>query len=320
MPQQQRPTYSDLPQQLRFSIDEWLGARVTAASAIPGGFSPGLIAKLDISDGRRVFIKSLPEKVNNEAAYLYRSEITICRSLPVHAPRPGLKYGPWPQLLWSDDSGGWVTMIFEYVDGRPPRIPWQPDELRRVVSAIESFATAMTPTAGPMRNITEVYGDRFTGWRELARLPAGDRQLAQLDPWARDRVEELAELEADWAGGQHGSLLHGDLRSDNLLLTDEQVVMVDWPWACTGPAWYDLMMMLPSVRLERGPCPQEVFDRSVLAKDADQAEVTSVLAALTGFFVRQSLLPAPSGITALREFQARQGEVALEWLRTRLTR
>ena len=47
--------------------------------------------------------------------------------------------------------------------------------------------------------------------------------------------------------------------------------------------------------------------------------VTAVLAALTGFFVRQSRQPPPPGLPTLRAFQAAQGRTALAWLKVRTT-
>lgn len=37
--------------------------------------------------------------------------------------------------------------------------------------------------------------------------------------------------------GRGPTLLHSDLRADNLLLTPTRVVAVDWPWASVGAAW-----------------------------------------------------------------------------------
>lgn len=311
-PSSNRPGYDELPVEVRRSIEDWIAEPVTKISPIMGGFSPGLVARMDIADGRRIFIKALPETVNSEAASLYRTEIAVCRSLPRHKQRPS--------LLWANDSAGWITLLFDYVDGRPPSLPWRPEELRRVMSGIEGFSASMTPPPVVMRDISAVYGDRFTGWRDLADLAADDPQLGSLDSWTRPKLADLARTESRWVlAGDHDTLLHGDLRSDNLLLVGEEVVFVDWPWACIGPAWYDLMMMLPSVRLEGGPEPMEVFAETEFSSTSDPEAVTTVLTALTGFFVRQSLLPPPSGVPGLREFQWRQGEVALRWLKSRWT-
>lgn len=300
----------DLPERTRRALGEWLGEKITATVPASLGYSPGLVARLDVADGRQVFVKSVGEEINAHSAELYRKEIATCRALR-HLPNA-------PDLLWSHDEGGWVTLVFEYVPGRTPSRPWEPEELRRVLAGMEEFARSMSPPPAPLPDIADIYGEAFTGWRALAALPADDPQLAKVDPWARERLARLAELEAGWAGaGAHDTLQHGDLRSDNMLISGDRLVFVDWPCACVGPAWFDLVAMLPSVRLEGGPRPWEVFDETGLGRRADPAAVTAVLAAITGFFVRQSLLPPPPGIPEVREFQARQGEVALAWLKHR---
>ena len=120
------------------------------------------------------------------------------------------------------------------------------------------------------------------------------------------------------AASEGATLLHTDLRADNALLgADGRVWFVDWPWACTGAAFVDPLFMLPSIGLGGGPTPAAVARRYDLFAGVDDGDVTTVLVALAGFFVRQSLDPPPPGIPAVRAFQAAQGRVALGWLRDR---
>ena len=35
------------------------------------------------------------------------------------------------------------------------------------------------------------------------------------------------------------TLLHNDVRADNVLITADKVVFVDWPAACTGAPWFE---------------------------------------------------------------------------------
>ena len=91
--------------------------------------------------------------------------------------------------------------------------------------------------------------------------------------------------------------------------------MVDWPHACVGAAWLDLLLLLPSVAMQGGPPPWEVFEVHRLVRDAPPDAVMPVVAALAGFFVHRSTLPPPPGLSTLREFQRGQGIEALAWLR-----
>ena len=129
-------------------------------------------------------------------------------------------------------------------------------------------------------------------------------------------IDRLADIEPGWVDAAAGdTLLHTDLRADNLLLTpDGGVVLVDWPWACTGAAFLDLVLLLPSVGLGGGPDPATVIERYRLFTDVDPDALVAVVAALAGFFVRQSLDPAPPGLPTVRAFQRAQAQVALGWL------
>jgi len=121
-------------------------------------------------------------------------------------------------------------------------------------------------------------------------------------------------LEAESARAADGTtLLHADIRADNVLLTPTRVLFVDWPWGSRGAAWIDLLFM-PSVTMQGGPKPWRIFNGHPLGRAAPAEAATAVLAAVTGFFVRQSRLPAPPGLPTLRAFQRDQGVPALEWL------
>jgi len=117
--------------------------------------------------------------------------------------------------------------------------------------------------------------------------------------------------------GRSPTLLHSDLRADNLLLTPTRVVAVDWPWASVGAAWFDLLLLLPSVTMQGGPDPEPTFAAHPSAAGADPRAVTTALAAWAGFLVGGSRLPPPPGLPTLRAFQHGQRVVAVEWLRRR---
>ncbi len=63
-----------------------------------------------------------------------------------------------------------------------------------------------------------------------------------------------AEQGAGWpAAAARTALAHTDIRADNILLTQDRVVFVDWPWAFIAAPWFDLLTMLPSVLAFGGP-------------------------------------------------------------------
>jgi aminoglycoside phosphotransferase (APT) family kinase protein len=306
-----RLPWSAVPAALRRAVEADLGSRVVDAVSQPGGFSPGVAARLLLADGRRAFVKAVGPEPNPDSPGIHRAEARIAAALPAAAPAP--------RLLGSHDQQGWIALLFEDVDGRMPAQPWRHDELGRVLAALTDLAAALTPAPVGAPSLADRLGEQFHGWRRLrAAREVGSDALGWLDPWARRHLDRLAELEAGWTAAAAGStLLHADLRADNLLLTPTRVVFVDWPWAAVGAAWVDLLLMLPSVRMQGGPDPEALFTGHPVARDAGRDAATSVLAGLTGFFLSRSQEPAPPGLPTVRAFQAAQGAVALAWLRQR---
>ncbi|MER7725979.1 aminoglycoside phosphotransferase family protein [Streptomyces sp. NPDC096323] len=302
-----RHDWADLPHAVRNAVQDILGAPVVEARSQSGGFSPGVAARIRLADGRRAFVKAVSAEVNRDSPDHHRAEARNTAVLPPHAPVP--------KLLGVYDDGTCVALVLEDIEGRQPRVPWDPAELERVLAAVGDLSRTLTPAPVDAPDAAVGKTTMFTGWRTL--YAAGGSP--QLDPWAARRLGALAELESGWAEHAAGdSLVHGDLRADNILLTADRVVFVDWPHAVRAAPWFDLLAMLPCVAAQGGPHPEALFTAHPLGRDADPTGVTAVLAALAGYFVAHSLRPNPPGLPTLRAFQAAQGAAALDWLRHRL--
>lgn len=305
-----RVPWDELPAAVRSWAQDALGSAVVSAVSQPGGFSPGAACRLTLADGGRAFLKAVSAAANPGSPALHRREAQVADALPAGAPAPA--------FLGSFEQDGWVALLFADVDGRQPGRPWRLPELSRVISSLDRLHELLTPSPLPdLLTVQAAHREVMTGWRELAGSGSGcgDR----LDDWSRRNLAALARLEAGWEAAAAGTtLLHSDVRDDNVLLTtDGGVLFVDWPWACTGAPWWDVVAFAPSVPVQGGPEPDWVLARSASAASADPAAVTAVLAAIAGFFTRQSLRPPPPGLPALRAFQAAQGEHARAWLRRR---
>jgi aminoglycoside phosphotransferase (APT) family kinase protein len=303
-----------LPPEVRRAVERELGSRVAQTVTQPGGFSPGVAARLELEDGRRVFVKAVGPEPNPDSPELHRREARVAAAL--------LPETPAPQFLFAHDEEGWVALVFEHVEGREPELPWREDELDRVLAAVTDLAEALTPPPLEAPPAAEALDDLLHGWRTLAAegAPGISAEGAPgIDPWAAERLGELAALEARWPEATAGStLLHCDVRADNILLTPDRVVFVDWPHVCVGAAWLDLLLFLPSVAMQGGPPPWEAFEAHPLGREAPPERVLPLVAALAGFFVQRAALPPPPGLPTLREFQRAQGVETLAWLRRSL--
>jgi hypothetical protein len=228
---------------------------------------------------------------------------------------------PAPRLLWWLDEGepGWVVLVFDEIAGESPAAPWRGDEIERVMVALDELGAALTPSPLPpgiVPTAAETFTNWICGWQRLRDEGAPHQPL---DPWSQRHLAALAELEAGAGAAAVGdTLLHLDLRADNMVLTPEQVWFVDWPHAHVGAAWIDGVGLAPSVAMQGGPQPEPLLARLPSYRAADADAVTVVVAALAGFFTHRSLQPPPPGLPTLRSFQAAQGVVARRWLAERL--
>jgi aminoglycoside phosphotransferase (APT) family kinase protein len=302
-----RRDWSELPPRVLAAFEDWLGASVVSAESQPGGFSPGIAARTTTADGRRVFVKAIGPEPNPTSPDFHRNELRIVSSMP-----EGVAV---PRLLWSLDEGegGWVVLAFEDVEGRQPALPWRDDELERVIQGLAELAAALTPSPVPAERAGAMFAAKINSWHLLVDDPPNG-----LDDWSARNLSRLVALEARVSDAVEGeTLVHIDLRADNLLLTDDRVYLVDWPHAHVGAAWIDAITFAPSLAMQGGPEPEELLARWPSANGANPDAVTAAVASVAGFFTQRALLPPPPGLPTLREFQAAQGDVARAWLARR---
>lgn len=303
-----RLEWEQLPTGLRRSIERRLGAGVERADSQPRGFSPALASRLTLRTGRRVFVKAIAPDGQSGAPGgqdFYRREARIGADLPEDVPAP--------RLLAHWDEMGWVVLVFEDVSGRHPALPWDASELRCVLDGLAMLAERLTPS--PVDAPAARVPGGGDGWIRLAQDPARLDRLAGLDPWVRTNLDVLAAMSEPGRRFGGSTLLHTDIRADNILLTEGGVVFVDWPHAQVGAPWLDLLFFLPSVAMQGGPDPESLFSAHPSARHAQRQAVIAALAGLAGFFIHGATEDPPPGLPTLRRFQLAQGVEAARWLR-----
>ena len=312
----QRARWEDLPDRVVASVEAALGEQVVAARSIGSGFSPGVAATLTTISGERAFVKAVSAVPNADAPRFHRREILVNRALP---DDPAL---PIPRLRWSldegDDDDHWVVLLFDAIDGREPHQPWREDELARVIAALDVLSGRLTPSPVSAEDVgrASAWGIVRTNFWRLHDSPAA---RARLDPWAQRHLPDLIALSDDAPAAVEGdTLLHADLRADNMVLTDERVLIVDWPHARIGAAWLDPLFMAPSVAMHGGGDPDAFLMRCAAAQGVESHRIDAALASVAGFFTSEALEPEPPGLPGLRAFQEAQGAVARRWLAARM--
>jgi aminoglycoside phosphotransferase (APT) family kinase protein len=300
-----RTSWDGVPAAIREGAEEVVGARVITATNLAGGFSPGPAARCDLSDGRSVFVKAAGLALNPVSPGMHRREAAVLAAMPSEVPAP--------RLIGVVDDGDWVALVTEWIDGRMPTAPLSHDDVKRFLRVVDRLAQIAADETLPQ--CVEAHPSLFGHWQLLAEQP-----LPGLDEWSHRHLQDLDRLERDVEHAAQGDrLVHLDLRTDNVIFADadeEHDIVVDWPGACRGAPWVDLVCLLPSLELDGAPGCEQVFAEQRVGASANPDDVDALVATLAGYFTRMSL-PAPRGLPTVRAFQAAQGEIARRWLAER---
>lgn len=294
-----RLEWAFLPPNLRAYVERRCGSPVVEAISQTTGFTPGFASVLVCEDGSRHFVKAASVKAQRLFADAYREEARKLAALPEGVPAPRL------QWLLDDD---WVVLGIAHVEGRPPQRPWAAVELDAVLDALEVVADTTTPPPADL--------DLDDAADDFASLPEGWAHVrahrTDLDADHLAEAESLARRHAEVVGGD--TLVHTDVRSDNVLLTaDGRALVVDWNFPVRGAAWFDSFAALIAPRGEGIDVDAVIASRRLL-RDVPAEALDIALALYVGYFLSQCEQPVPPTSPHLRDHQRWQGEVCWDWL------
>lgn len=299
--------WMQLPPSVQAGVEALLGEQVVEAVSQPGGFSPGTADRVRTASGRRAFVKAVGTVLNELSVSLHRREGAITAAIPRDAPVPG--------LLGVHDEGDWIALVLEDVEGRHPTTPWERDELAMVSGTLRRLAHALTPAPVlAVPTTADMLADELAGWSRVAQDPPPD-----LDPAVAAQLGVLSSLaDAGLVALGGDTLVHGDVRADNLLITSAgAVAVVDWPWASRGPVWLDELLLLVNILLFGGHDADALLDDLAATYGVAARDLVAVLAGFAGFFLDMSRRPPPPGLPTVRGFQKAQADALLGWLRMR---
>lgn len=282
----------DLDRALAARIERRTGRRLAAWEAAPtGGYTQAIRRIVRFADGGTAFVKAATD---DPTASWLRAEIALY--LGLHAPF-------LPVVLAADDDPPLLVLEDLRHGHWPP--PWRSGDVERVRAALD-VVHGTSPPPG-VAALADFEAD-LNGWWQVAASPEPFLGLGLCSPgWLEAVLPGLVAAEAA-AVLTGDDLCHLDVRSDNLCLFPERVVLVDWNNACRGNGEVDLLGWLPSLAVEGGPPPDAV------APAADPAHV----AMLAGYWAWRAPQPPPSPGSQVRSIQRRQLEVALPWAARRL--
>jgi hypothetical protein len=269
-------------------VSRLLGGDIVSLRRIESrGYGTAFHAIAELDGGQTVFVKAGAEKVTS--AFL-RDEIAVYRSMR----------GPFMPDLLGFDEGDPPLLLLEDLSAHRWPPPWDGPAIEAVRESLRQVAA--TPVPDGLGAIEERREWLCGGWAEIERDPSPFLSLEVCSSqWLSDSLPTLREAaESAPIGGD--TIIHLDVRSDNICLTDRSAVLVDWNHACRANPQLDLACWLPSLQDEGGPPPEALLPGG-----------GAFAALLAGFFGSRAGLPAPPTAPAVRAVQLAQLRVALPW-------
>jgi hypothetical protein len=270
-------------------VERALGSPAVRYESRPGGYSTADRYRVELGDGRRVFVKSA--SAPHLAGWLRRE----------HEVYASLQGAFIPRLVGWDDDGTRPLLALEDLSGADWQVAWDACRVDAVRAALDELARSAPPPGTP--KVRDGFGELFGRWHVVADDPKPFLSTGlRSRNWLQRRLPEiLAAVESAPVDGD--DLCHLDVRSDNLCFRDGRALLVDWNWLSRANADLDLAAWLPSLAVEGGPLPREVLPGS----GALAAFVAGVWAAVVG-------LPPPATAPTVRSLQLAQLAVALDWI------
>lgn len=207
-------------------------------------------------------------------------------------------HGPFmPKMLGFDDDGDRPALALEDLSAAEWPPPWTDARVAGVLDALKEIR-GTTPPAGLPREKRSGGAD----WRLVAADPEPFLALGLCSAtWLDAALPRLIEanVRAPVAGD---SLVHLDIRSDNLCFRDGKAIVIDWNLARLANPDLDIAFWLPSLAAEGGPLPESILP--------DAPELAAWVA---GYFCsRAGGEPLPEA-PHVRPLQLAQSRTALPW-------
>lgn len=271
-------------------IAELAGQPVESVADIAGrGYTPARRLHVTFADGTTAFAKVA---VNESTAEGLAAE---------HVVYSQVEGDFLPRFLGYDAGDPPVLLLEDLTDAHWPP-PWPEGGIAAVSRVLDMLATIWPPQGVPP--VDDFREELTNGWALVEQDPGPFLSfgLCSAD-WLADVLPALRDS-AERAPIAGESLIHFDVRSDNIALLGERAVLVDWNWACIGNPLLDRAAWAPSLHIEGGPSPEEVVPDSPPAFPA----------LLAGFWAARAGLPPPPGAApGLRDLQLAQLKVVFPW-------
>lgn len=200
---------------------------------------------VQFDDGTSAFIKAATDQNTTDWLVNERNALEIARTQFAPNIIAWLE-ADFPILVMEDMSAG-------YWPAGTGEVHWRDGDMDAVIATLEQLRTVEVDGTPPQLPEPALI------WNDLLSNPA----LVQSGLCSNHWIERYgpAILAAEQVPVEAGrSLVHGDVRSDNLCIyPGGHVRFGDWAQAGVGHPYHDLISLLPTLRLEGGPRPSTVL-------------------------------------------------------------
>jgi hypothetical protein len=308
-----KPAFAEVPRHIIDDINARLMGKIVAGETVYGSFSASAGFVMTFDSGYRIFVKgSHPNEMAHGTAQL-RQEIAACENLAVLEDIAPF----FISVVEDGDEDGWMLGIWEYAGKDKGRTDAEDfaaiyESLLRMQNA--RVQEGAVPAAAEKRYISAMLADDKKWKRIRDEKPVREKFLSLFEDkavgaaWLDKNIGALAALQEKGAADAHTmqqGLVHGDLRRDNLLLTGDKCLIVDWPNACVGPLLFDLVFLFTHLESLGLGMAEKFFDDYAAfgGPSFSPASRLSLTALVAGHFADQAYRDVPARLPRLRWMQ-----------------
>jgi fructosamine-3-kinase len=319
-----KPSWNEVPAAVKTSTERLFGSEIVGAEIVWGGYSPSATFKITFKNGKNVFCKGVHPRQTQFGKDAFLSEKAVYES--------GVVAEFHPRYYGCVEGEDWNLLFLEDLSHGSLELPWSRVNAFAVIEKLAHFHQRFfqkempqwIPVVSESPIFYKTFRERF--WFELSSDTKALKSFVSYmeesgvdSRWLREVLPQFVDLETkiiDLGGPK--TLLHFDLRSDNILFVDSEPVFLDWPFLSYGSPAYDLVFFA-SCFGEGGPHPDEMLAHYEARSGfkVNPADIQILIAFFTGFFADRVQEPPPPELPRLRGVQKLQLVALLEWAKSR---
>lgn len=225
--------------ELQSRVEKIIGSRPVSWKCIKSGYTQAERYVMQFENGTSAFVKVATEK---DTIKWLRDE---------HKIYSVLKAEYIPQVLGWDDGEFPILILEDLSAGHWPP-PWTPEQIQKVFDVLKKLEAVKIE--GDFTLLSTVKPE-LCGWQAISKDPTGFLSLRLVTPeWLENALPTLMKAESEIVL-DGDSLVHTDVRSDNVCFLGDKTYLIDWNWTVRGNPKFDIVTWLPSLHAEGGPPP-----------------------------------------------------------------